>query len=159
MTTYHQFLDAHRSRANRFGHFITILLSIGIVIANPWPWCLIAIPVLAIGGGLSHAIFERNRPAFFAKPLEIPLLIAYDLLMAIQTMLGIDELGSTEPPHPHVQAFGDDNLDEQFGECWLDIGCPDLPFTSFEAARECFRRGIILGSSETFVRMRTPSVN
>lgn len=160
MTTYCQFLDAHRIRSNRVGHLLSLIVAgcaIWYGVHNSiWQWSLMAVPLVSLGGGLSHAIFEGNRPAFFKHPLETPLLVAYDILMGIQTLLGIDEGMPTAPlPEPFVE----ETLDDQFNECWMAIGPPVMDFDDFEIARECFRRGAIAGSAETFARMRKPSMN
>ena len=90
VTTYRQFLDAHQSRANRVGHLTALV--VGIVVGVTawlifgWPWSAIALPIIGIGGGLSHLFFEGNSPAFFKRPWEIPLLLVYDTRMGFATM-------------------------------------------------------------------------
>ena len=92
MTTYREFLDAHRSRANRIGHLLALVAGIAAgvegFLRGEWYWALLAFPVIGVGGGLSHYLFEGNSPAFSKRPWEIPLLLVYDVRMAFETITG-----------------------------------------------------------------------
>lgn len=89
MTTYQEFLNAHRSRANRIGHLIALVAGISVAAMAVWCWgwpCfLLALPIIGVGGGLSHHYFDGNKPAFFERPWEIPVLLVYDVWMALDT--------------------------------------------------------------------------
>ena len=86
MTTYQQFTAQHESWMNRLIHMITFAVSVLVLMAWSLGWwtILVSLLVLAIGGRLGH-FFEGNKPTFFSRPWEIPLLIAYDGYMATET--------------------------------------------------------------------------
>lgn len=90
MTTYRQFLDAHKSAANRYGHAIALelgfLTAVTLGMFAGWAWSPFGLVVIGVGGGLSHKVFGGNSPAFFNRPWEIPLLLAYDVRMFVETI-------------------------------------------------------------------------
>ena len=70
---YPRYLDEHRSRANRRLHFAgslgaLLLLAWGVITLDPW-----SLPAALLTGygfaWFGHAVFERNRPATFRRPL------------------------------------------------------------------------------------------
>lgn len=70
---YPRYLDEHRARANRRLHFTgnlgaLVLLAWGLLSLEPW--FLPAALVFGYGcAWIGHAVFERNRPATFRRPL------------------------------------------------------------------------------------------
>jgi len=84
--SYKQFTGEHQSGLNRVIHMVTFFIA--TLVLMTWAcgvWTIgVWLTILGVGGRLGHYC-EGNRPAFFTRPLEIPLLIAYDGYMAVET--------------------------------------------------------------------------
>lgn len=86
---YQFYLSQHRKLWTRIFHFIAILLVLGVIIyvlqsgKERFLWY---VPIYGLGiSGLSHAIFEKNRPTILKYPLWSTFS---DLRMFFELLIG-----------------------------------------------------------------------